>query len=195
MKRIGILGGAFDPVHLGHISLAEDAFLELLLDEVWFMPSAQSPLKEGEPGLSAEARLELLEACVKCHPKFKLETCEVERGGVSYTYDTVCDLVEKYPTYSFYWIIGGDQVAQLANWRDIEDLAKLIQFIVITRPGFDVKEHLPSIRGLACHPVQSRNLEISSTLVRERISQGDSFKDLLPKSVAELIVNRDYYKP
>lgn len=194
MRRIGILGGAFDPVHLGHMALAEDAFLELMLDEVWFMPSAQSPMKEGEPGLSSEARVELLKACVKSHPKFKLETCEIERGGVSYTYETVCTLMEMHPTDSYYWIIGGDQVAQLGEWRNIEELAKLIQFIVITRPGFDVEDHLPKIRGLACHPISSRNLEISSTQVRERISQGDSINDLLPKSVADLIVSHNYYK-
>ena len=193
-KSVAILGGAFDPVHLGHLSLAEIAFAEAGLDEVWFMPTAQSPLKEFGPSLDAADRVELLEAALQSYPHFKVDFTEIERGGVSFTYDTVCHLNSVYPEIDFSWIIGGDQLGKLDQWQQIEELVKRLRFLVIERPGFEIDDQgTPAIPGLRYQKVSSRYLDISSSQIREHIALGKPVNDLLPKSVNELIVDRKYY--
>lgn len=193
-KSVGILGGAFDPVHLGHLSLAEDAIAELDLDEVWFVPTARSPLKKNQPHLGAADRLELLSVALESCNKFIVDRSEIEHGGVSYTIDSVRRFKEQYPEVDFGWIIGGDQVEQLDKWKEIEELSLLIRFIVVSRPGFNVGKGLElNVSSLRLTEVTSRNLNIASSRIRERIAAGKPVNDLLPKRVADLIVERNYY--
>lgn len=195
LKSVAILGGTFDPVHLGHMSLAEEAYSKLNLDEVWFMPAAQSPLKDHASILSAEERINLLEAALVDFPEFKVNRSEIERGGVSYTVDTVRRLKSIHPEIAFHWIIGGDQLQLLKKWKDIEVLCGMMEFIVRSRPGYEIdSDEIPDIPGLRFSEVKSRMLDIASSEIRLRIAAGKSVNHLLPKAVHELILARGYYK-
>ncbi|MBH55403.1 MAG: nicotinate (nicotinamide) nucleotide adenylyltransferase [Opitutaceae bacterium] len=194
LQSVAILGGAFDPIHLGHLSLAEAAYAKLDLDEIWFMATAQSPLKPHKSRLPATHRVELLEAALESYPNFKVDRSEIERGGVNFTHVTICNLNFKYPDTRFYWIIGGDQLAQLDKWRNIDSLVALVEFLVVERPGYLAhSQTAPEIPGLKFQNLASRRLDISSSDIRERIASGKPVNDLLPKSVAELIVRRNFY--
>ena len=192
-KAIAILGGAFDPVHLGHLALAEDTFAELDLDAVWFVPTAQSPLKSEPPGLHEAGRLDLLRLALADFPDFQICRAELHRGGISYTIDTVRQLNGRYPDIAFSWIIGADQVRQLNRWRGIGELAKRIRFIVVARPGVEMALLQTGIPGLRLQRVASRLLDISSTDIRLRIAEGKAVNHLLPKPVGDLIMERKYY--
>ena len=193
-RRIAIVGGSFDPVHLGHMSLAEEAFNQLNLDEVWFMPAAQSPLKEHQTFLDADARVELLEAAVEDKPAFKINRCELDRGGISFTVDTVRRLKAAHPEDDFSWVIGGDQLQLLEKWKDIEELCGMMEFILRSRPGYEIdNDEIPDIPGLRFSEVKSRMLDIASSDIRRRIAVGEPVKHLLPKAVNDLIVARNYY--
>jgi len=193
MARIGILGGAFDPVHLGHLGLAEDALAQAGLDEVWLMPTAQSPLKGHGPVLSDEGRMALLEAAVADRDGLKVCGHEIERGGVSYTWETVQWLRREYPEASFCWIIGWDQACRLDQWAHIEELAGQLEFLIFGRPGAATSESIPEISGLRYREMKSRMLDISSTLVRLKIKEGEKVTHLLPKAVEALIFAQNLY--
>ncbi len=195
LQSIAILGGSFDPVHLGHMSLAEEAYGQLELDEVWFMPAAQSPLKEHETILNAEERIQLLEAAVSASPGFKVNRSEIDRGGVSFTVDTMKRLKAAHPETTFSWIIGGDQLQLLEKWKDIEELCSLMDFIVRSRPGYEIdRTQIPDIPGLRFSEVKSRMLDIASSDIRRLIAAGESVNHLLPTAVYDLIVARNYYR-
>ena len=194
-KSVAILGGAFDPVHLGHLSLAEDVYRMFAMDEVWFVPTAQSPLKGHPAVLDAKGRLMLLEAALESYPFIKIDRSEIERGGVSYTIDSVRHFKAKFPDIDFHWIIGGDQGAQLAKWKDIQELGQLVQFIVVSRPGYEIDTNkISAISGLQFSEVRSRLLDIASTEIRERIAGGRPVSDLLPSTVNAIIVENNFYK-
>lgn len=193
-QSVAILGGAFDPVHLGHLSLAEDAYREIQLDAVWFVPTARSPLKDHQPVLGASDRIDLLEAALEPFPYFKVDDSEIEQGGVSYTTDTIRRLNTRFPEIEFSWIIGGDQFAQLEKWKAIGELVRRLRFLVVSRPGFAISpDNKPTLPGLRFTQVSSRFLDIASSDIRERIALGKPVNDLLPKAVADLIVQRKFY--
>lgn len=192
-KAIAILGGAFDPVHRGHLALAEDTFAELDLDAIWFVPTAQSPLKDRPPRLHEAGRLDLLRLALEDFPDFHICRAELHRGGTSYTIDTIRQLNGEYPDVVFSWIIGSDQVRQLDQWCEIRELAERIPFIVVARPGVEWALTRTEIPGLRLQRVASRLLDISSTDIRLRIAEGKAVNHLLPKPVGDLIMERKYY--
>lgn len=193
VKSVAILGGAFDPIHLGHLAVAEDTLAGLDLDAIWFVPTAQSPLKNKPPGLHEAGRLRLLRTALEDFPDFHLCPAELHRGGISYTIDTVRHLNEQYPDMAFSWIIGADQVMQLDQWVGIGELAERVRFIAVARPGFEMALPRTEIPGLRIEWVAARTLDISSTEIRRRIGEGKAVNHLLPKPVAELIMKRKYY--
>lgn len=132
--KIAIVGGSFDPIHNGHIQLANQAIVRLDVDEVWFMPTKSTPLKDHALTLDQE-RLAMIDLVVKTNPKFKVCTLELERSGKSYTYDTLKVLKQKYPNDDFYWIIGNDQLKQFDQWKHADELVKMAQFVCFDRDG------------------------------------------------------------
>lgn len=193
-RKVAVLGGAFDPVHRGHLALAEDTWSALSLDEIWFVPSAQSPLKENKVCLHAAGRLELLRAALDGNPHFKIDLSEIDRGGVSYTIDTVRRFMEDHPATEFSWILGGDQLAKLHEWRDAGELTRLIRFIVFSRPGYPIDRSISAkLPHLRIEEIASRLLDISSSDIRARLAFGKPVNHLLPKPVAELIMRRNFY--
>src|SRR5215467_10478647 len=133
--RIGLFGGSFDPVHLGHLLVAQTAREELELDRLFFIPAARSPFKPEQEPTPAHERLRLLRLALAGMPWCTLDEQEIQRGGTSYTIDTVRDYTARFPGAELFYLIGSDHVGQLSKWRAAEELARLLSFAVITRPG------------------------------------------------------------
>lgn len=194
MRRIGLFGGTFDPVHVGHLLAAEAAREAAGLDEVWFVPAAVPPHKPA-PGASARQRLDMLEAAVRGVAHFRVEPIELERPGPSYTIDTVTALQARWPDWTFYWIVGSDMANDLPNWRDAERLAERIGFIALERPGEAIREaELPAfLRGrLLRAPMPP--IGISSSDIRRRVREGRSIRFLVPEAVREYVARNGLYE-
>ena len=201
MKRIiGIMGGTFDPVHIGHMAAARAALRGANLDEVWFLPTAYPPHKSAEQLTSSEHRLRMLELAkaeftTDEKPLFRISTHELERGGISYSIDTAQQLHTMYPDKQFCWIIGADMVAFLPQWERIEQLADQVTFIGLARAGYDIHalEWPDYLRG-KIKIVPFTPLEISSTTIRERLRQRLPIQGMLPDSVRRYIEENALYE-
>ncbi|MBM7716336.1 nicotinate-nucleotide adenylyltransferase [Siminovitchia sp. FSL H7-0308] len=186
-RKVGILGGTFDPPHLGHLIIANEALDQLGLDEIKFMPNQEPPHKKRNTGTSATDRLKMVELAIADHQKFSLEKIELERRGRSYTYDTIKELKERTPDADFYFIIGADMVEYLPNWYKIDELVKLVRFVGTNRPRFQLETPYP------IQIVEVPKVDISSTLIRNRVKAGKSVKYLLPDSVIRYIEENRLY--
>ncbi len=190
MERIGLYGGSFDPVHLGHLLVAQAAREELNLARIFFIPAAQSPFKpDAKPTLAAE-RTKMLRLALAGNSRAEVDELEINRGGVSYTIDTVRDYARRFPNAKLFYLIGADHVAQLPKWREANQLAKLVEFLIIPRPG-ELKVEIPlPFRGefLGGFP-----LGVSSSQIRARVKAGLPIEHLVPGAVAESIRNNRLY--
>lgn len=191
MKKIGILGGSFDPIHNGHLAIAQDSYLQAGLDMVFFMPTAQSPLKSHSPIASDQQRYRMIELALQNHPKFDVLDWELVEQGVSYTINTVHMLKKNWPHIRFYWIIGSDLLESLSQWKQINELAELIEFIVVHRPG-DVVE-TPSVPNLKIQRINNPLYNISSSEIRQRVKEGQSIDELVPLEVKNYILINNIY--
>ncbi|GIP55415.1 MULTISPECIES: nicotinate-nucleotide adenylyltransferase [Paenibacillus] len=193
MKRIGIMGGAFDPIHLGHLLAAEAAREQHALEEVWFMPSHIPPHKH-QAGVSGEQRLAMVEAATHSHPAFKPLDIELRRGGVSYTVDTIKALRKQHPELELFFIIGADMVNYLPKWEGIEELTGMLTFIGLQRPGsFLELDALPPYIQESVLLADMPLVDISSSLIRKRIANGLSVRYMVPEAVYEYIVRSGLY--
>ncbi|QFT89930.1 Nicotinate-nucleotide adenylyltransferase [Bacillus sp. THAF10] len=187
MKKIGIIGGTFDPPHMGHLIIATNVREKLALDEIWFMPNHIPPHKQMDSITSSETRVKLLEAATHSNPFFKVETIELMREGPSYTYDTMVLLKEKHRDKQFYFIIGADMVEFLPKWYKIDQLLDIVSFVGVKRPGYTFQT---SYRILE---VEAPQLDISSTLIRSRIKDGWTSQYFVPDGVREIIEEKQLY--
>ncbi|WP_199617440.1 nicotinate-nucleotide adenylyltransferase [Paenibacillus alkalitolerans] len=194
-RRIGIMGGTFDPIHTGHLIVAERARETGGFDEIWFIPSHQPPHKPPLQGATPADRVKMVEAAIRGNPYFRLERLEINRGGVSYTIDTVIELKRKYPDDQFVWIIGADMVQYLTYWHRMDEIAEHIEFLGVARPGYNFKQaELPaSVRGRISF-ADMPELNISSTEIRDRIRKGLSVRYMLPDQVRILIEENRLYE-
>ncbi|MGZ7442278.1 nicotinate-nucleotide adenylyltransferase [Paenibacillus sp. TH7-28] len=193
MKKVGIMGGAFDPIHLGHLLAAESAREQHYLEEVWFMPSHIPPHKH-RAGVSGKQRLEMVEAAIQGHPAFKPLDIELKRGGVSYTVDTIREIRGQHPDLDLYFIIGADMVNYLPKWEGIEDLTGMITFIGLQRPGsFLELDALPPFIQEAVRLAEMPLVDISSSLIRSRLAQGRSVRYMVPDSVHDYMTRSGLY--
>lgn len=171
--KIGIMGGSFDPPHLAHIKIAQAAREALNLDEVFFIPANRAPLKGFEPRASFEHRLKMLKIALEA---FSGAACvldmERRRGGTSYSVDTARILAREYPNANFYWIIGADQVESLHKWKDIEELAELVEFACFERTGFSLKLNPNLSLIVRIHKIGAEPIGISSTKIRKMLAHG-----------------------
>ncbi|HSH92890.1 MAG TPA: nicotinate (nicotinamide) nucleotide adenylyltransferase, partial [Roseimicrobium sp.] len=133
--KLGLFGGSFDPVHEGHVLMAHAALEELSLDRLCFIPAAQSPLKPDAPPASGPVRTAMLRTALAGEPRFSIDDQELVRGGISYTIDTVRAFLAASPGVELFYMIGADHVPVLPKWREADQLAKLVEFIVVPRPG------------------------------------------------------------
>jgi nicotinate-nucleotide adenylyltransferase len=191
--NIGFLGGRFDPVHLGHLGAAEDALAQHNLDRLVFVPTAQAPHQSQSIHAPAADRLAMLRLAIGSRPRFEISEFELGRAGASFTIDSVRHFTGLHPRDRLFWIIGGDRLGRLQDWKDIEELARLAEFIVLSRPGH-ARQSAADIPGLRLHDCANRAFEISSTELRERVRQGLPLDNLVPEAVAAYIARSRLYR-
>lgn len=187
-EKIAIFGGSFNPVHIGHLIVAEQVRSNLSVDQVWFMPTNQPPHVDKKTVIDFRHRLTMLELAVSQNPYFQIETIEFERTGKSYTYETMLALKERYPDKTFYFIIGADMVEYLPKWYRIDDLIQLVQFVAVSRPGYQTATPYPVTW------IPSIDVDISSSLIRNLVKYGKSIRYLVPQGVDTLIEKEGWYK-
>ena len=190
--KIGLYGGSFDPVHLGHLLVAQAAREELALDRVFFILTAQSPFKPGAQPAPAAERLRLLRLALAGEVAAEVDDREIRRGGVSYSIDTVREYRKDFPGAELFYLIGADLAGQLSLWRDAAELAGLIEFVVIPRPGESAPQLAAPFRGRA---LRGFPLGVSSSEIRARCRAGLPVTHLTPPAVAEAIKNNRLYLP
>jgi nicotinate-nucleotide adenylyltransferase len=200
--RLGLFGGSFDPVHLGHLLLAESCREGCQLDEVWFLPSAVPPHKQHRQTSPDEARLEMLELAVAAHPVFSVSRYETDRGGVNYTADTLAHCREQHPDAELFFLLGADMLNDLPAWRQPQRVCELATPIVVGRPGagpidfaalqrITSAERIAQIRSLQ---VQMPEIGISSTDIRGRVVAGRSIRYQVPRAVERYILAHGLYR-
>ncbi len=188
MKKVGILGGTFNPPHIGHCIIANEVLHALQLDEVRLMPNAIAPHKNIEKGATDAERLEMVHLAIQDVEGLHIEPFELERGGVSYSFETMQQLIEREPSTKFYFIIGGDSIDSLHTWYRIDELVKIVQFVGVNRPGAQSK----SVYNVQM--VDIPEIYLSSSLIRERIQRGETIQYLVPNAVAEFIRKERIYE-
>jgi nicotinate-nucleotide adenylyltransferase len=220
LRRIGLLGGTFNPIHNGHIHIANTVSKRLSLTEVLFIPTGHPPHKDPTQILSAKDRVRMLELALLPYPHFLLCDEEILREGISYTIDTIQALKKKYPDTRLFFIVGVDAFAQIKTWKNPDKILQLCDFAVISRPGFPFSK-LPNFGPLAkldrmrldeldtgkatiydfslgvrtkCHFLNIPHSEISASDIRRRLSSGNPLKNLLPHPVHSYIIKGNLYK-
>ena len=186
MKKVGILGGTFNPPHIGHLMMANEAYHALELDEVRFMPNAIPPHKKVN-GATDKQRQKMVELAIADVPYFELEMYELEQGGLSYTCNTMEALTNREPDVEFYFIIGGDSVDDLDKWYCIDKLVHYVKFIGLNRPGSEAKTDYP------VKMVEAPEINLSSTLLRKRLASGGTVRYLIPQQVEAFIRKEGLY--
>jgi len=190
MEHFGLFGGSFDPVHLGHLLVAQAAREELSLTRLFFIPAAQSPFKPARPPTPANERLRLLRLALAGKEWCEIDEQEIQRGGVSYSIETVRHYQKCFPRAQLYYLIGGDHVPELPKWRQAEELAAAVEFVVIPRPG---EMEVPFPKPFRGRRLTGFPLGISSSQIRGRLRAGQSIEDLVSAAVAEAIRNNRLY--
>jgi nicotinate-nucleotide adenylyltransferase len=188
--RLGLYGGTFDPVHLGHLILAQDALEQLKLDAVLFIPARQSPFKPGRTGANEKQRLAMLKLALKGREKFWLSRCELDRPAPSYAIDTAAEIHDAFPHAKLHWLIGTDQLPELHRWHRVAELTKLVTFALLPRTGATHGRALPRKLLRLPHP---RQMDISATEIRLRVKSNQPIDLLVPAPVAAYITRHQLY--
>lgn len=187
MRKVGILGGTYNPPHIGHLIIANEVKHALQLDEVRLMPTAMPPHKDADSAVTKEQRLAMVQLAIDGVEGLVSSSFEVDRGGVSYSYDTMKCLVEAEPNTQFYFIIGGDMIDQLDTWHRIDELIQFITFVGVNRPGWNGETDYP------VQLVQIPEIDLSSTMLREKFSEKRTVTFLMPPAVEAFIREEGLY--
>ena len=198
-KKVGIIGGTFNPIHFGHLMMAEHAYSEFDLDEILFMPTGRSYFKD-DSVLDKKIRSNMTSIAIGDNPHFVLSTIETDKEGNSYTYETLEDLIEANPDVSYYFICGADSLFQIENWRCPDRIFKAATLLVATRDDKAKDELLKKADELKnrydakIEVMNFPRVEISSTDIRNRVSKGLSVKYMLPDGVIDYINEQGFYR-
>jgi len=187
--HIGLYFGSFNPIHIGHLIIANHIAENSEIDKVWFVVSPHNPLKEAHTLLNEYHRLHLVELAIKENPKFRASNVEFRLPKPSFTIDTLTYLTEKFPLEKFSVILGSDSWQNINRWKNYEQLVANYSFIVYRRPGFEVKEK----HGADLQIMDAPLLDISSTYIRKQIKEKRSVRYMLPEAVYEYIEDNRYY--
>lgn len=198
-ERLGLLGGSFNPVHMAHLLLAQEAWHRLELSRVVFVPAAQNPLRdEPPPGTTDGDRLRMLQLATEPDSRFTVDSQEIRRGGLSYTVDILRRLAALYPGAELYLLLGADAALSLPQWKDVQDYGALCTIVACNRPGSgDLSLGLPpelAALGLRWEFLPLPLLDISSSDIRRRVSLGKPVRYFVPDAVAEYIHRHGLYK-
>jgi nicotinate-nucleotide adenylyltransferase len=200
--RLGIFGGSFDPVHYGHLLLAESCREQCRLDRVWFLPAAVPPHKQGRALAPAKSRVEMLELAISGNEHFAVSTIELDRGGVSYTVETLRSLKVQHPHGELFFLMGADSLHEFTTWREPGGICQLAIPVVVHRadsppPDFAVLEDLVSPERLSMirsHQVEMPIIDLSSTELRQRAAGGQSLRYRTPRAVEKYIEEQGLYR-
>ncbi|MBR1646765.1 MAG: nicotinate-nucleotide adenylyltransferase [Selenomonadaceae bacterium] len=199
-KKIGIMGGTFDPIHLGHLATAEFVRESFSLDEILFIPAARPPHKLARHVTDEIHRLAMTTLATRSNKFFTVSDMEIKRTGLSYTLDTMDELHKKFgATTELFFIIGADSLSDLSKWHEAKKLVERSHFIATTRPGVDVdfsatEKFFGTAASEHIHRVTTPAIEISSTQIRQRVKSGRSIKYLVPEAVEEYILREGLYR-
>ncbi len=200
VKKVGIMGGTFNPIHLGHLLLAENARSAFGLDEVWFLPSGYSYMKSQEEMEDGAVRLHMTELACRDNPYFRVSSLEVDRGGYTYTADTLCQLVAENPDTSFFFIVGADNLFTMESWKEPEVIFQKAGILAAVREGCDEGKlqeqaaHLKDRFGARVFLIPAGTIEISSSEIRARIQSGRSIRYMVHEKVRRYIEKNGLYK-
>lgn len=190
MKRIGIFGGTFNPIHIGHLAIAQMAQENLRLHKVIFVPSYMPPHKKGLNVMAAHHRYRMVQLAVSGNPCFSISDVEIKRKGASYTIDTLHYFQKRFSKKAkLFFIIGADTLPQLPTWRYIDKVLKIVKFIVVNRPGYLVRK-----RNIQFVAVSAPGIDISSTVLRNRIAHKKTIKYFVPENVFRYIEKNNLFK-
>lgn len=201
-KRLGVFGGSFNPVHTGHLILAQDAADAFELDTVIFVPAAIPPHKLTQTLVTPEQRLDMVRLALEEHSKWEVSDEEIRRGGVSFSIDTVRHFTRMHPEADLYFIIGGDTLPELHTWKEIGNLLELCKVVTMVRPGFDpatLKGRSlglpePAVKDLVSRVTVGHVVGISSTEIRMRVAQNKPISYLVPREVERYIHEHMLYR-
>ncbi len=185
VRKIGIYGGTFDPIHNAHLILAREALEQLQLDRVVFVPAAASPHKLGQTCAPADARAEMLRAAVTGESRFEVDELELNRPPPSYTFDTIEEFRRRDATAEIFYLLGSDNLPRLQTWHRYDELASIVRFVVLERGEVQPDSQFATIRRL---------IDISATEIRNRVAAGRSVRYLVPPAVEEIIQRRALYQ-
>ena len=199
LRRVGILGGTFDPIHVGHLMMAEAVRGEYRLDEILFIPAASPPHKDAQRITPVHHRYLMTVLATCSNPHFLVSDVEMKRPGPSYTIDTIYELRRRSPGTEFYFIIGTDVITEIATWDRVEELLTLCHFIAASRPDAEpdrarLRRELGALGEARIHPVTTPELEISSTDIRRRVRSGESIRYIVPDMVEQYIYKEGLYQ-
>ena len=198
-KKIGILGGSFDPIHQGHLNIAESAREEFSLDEVWFIPAGHSPNKEESSMSAAGVRAEMTALALKDYPYFKMSSMEIESEETSYTYRTLTKLCARYPNVKFYFIMGADSLDYLERWMHPEIICQKAVLLTAVRDYMDlavIEQKIKELKQLfeaEIYPVYGGRTDISSSGLRRELAHATAKPTMLPQAVWEYICEHSLY--
>ena len=187
--KLGILGGSFNPIHLGHLILAQEAKEQLGLEKVFFVPCSRPPHKSADGLPAASHRLEMVRLAVQGDPSFEASDVEVQRGGISYSVETLRAFRKQFPSVTFYFLIGSDALQGLYAWKEAEEVFRLCRFVIAERPRFPVKD-LPSQLLRLSMP----QVDISSRDIRQRLREGKPVRYLVPEAVRDYLEMHPLYR-
>jgi nicotinate-nucleotide adenylyltransferase len=191
--RLGMLGGSFDPPHVGHLLVAVDAFESLELDRLVFIPAAIQPLKVARAVASPSQRLEMVRRLVGDDARFAVDAIEAERDGVSFSVDTVAAYADRYPAAERFFLVGADVVESFSSWREPERIAQLATIVVVRR-GEEPAATQSRAGQVAFRQLRTRRVDVSSTEIRARVGAGKSIHGFVPPAVAEYIESAGLYR-
>ena len=196
MARVGIMGGTFNPVHYAHLLIAEYAYEKLSLQKVIFITGGNPPHKEGKPIVDAKIREAMVASAICDNPKFQISSYETDKEEFSYTAKTLEYLKKNNPQDDFYFIIGADSLAYLEKWYEPQKIADNATIAVYDREGFDtkaLKTRILEFIDANVEIIDAPQFDISSSLIRKRISEGKSVKYMVPESVIKIIEDKGLY--
>ena len=190
--RLGILGGSFDPPHVGHLLAAVDAYEALSLDTLIFVPTAVQPLKAGVTAAPAHHRLAMVRLLVGADPRFGVDAVEIERAGLSYTVDTLETFAQRFPSAERFFLVGEDAMTAFGSWKAPQQIMRLAQVAILRRPGAAGMDLSNAPDGTIS--LSTRLIDVSSTEIRERVREGKSIRGFVPESVAAFIETERLYR-
>ncbi len=199
-ERIGVFGGSFDPVHMGHLTIAQDAVEQLELNRLIFVPAAVPPHKQGKTLVEGRHRLEMLQLATESNLSFEVSDMELQRGGISYTFDTMRQIQFEHPGEELFFIIGLDSLVELHLWRNIEPLLEMCTVVPFARGGEDSAKIAQQIQlsnvwktKLLERLIRIHEIEISASEIRMRLAEGLSIRYLVPPEVEMYIAEHHLY--